>query len=308
VQPVDFVTFGVILDDVLFPDGSISMGSLGGGGLQTAFGMRLWSASVGLAARIGTDYQGQILDWLEGARIDHQAVQVSDRPTLRAWQLLEQDGRRTQLWQVDRIENQAQLKYTISDLPERYRHARGYHLGIHPETPDLDFLSALKSLGGLLSVEPFRPAQCQIGQDKLEQLLSVADIFSANQSEASSLVGPAEPAEQALRMVEAGAKVAVIRCAEAGSLAATHQTGVPVHIPAHPTRLANPVGAGNAYCGGFLVGWVESGDLRLAGEYGAVAASLMIENRQLPIPDLNMQSLARSRLKAFRSAPSQDAE
>ena len=38
---VDLVAFGVILDDLVFPDGRTSLGVLGGGGPQTAFGMRL---------------------------------------------------------------------------------------------------------------------------------------------------------------------------------------------------------------------------------------------------------------------------
>jgi len=50
---MDFVTFGLILDDVVYPDGRTAMGMLGGGGPQTAFGMRLWSDSVGLVAGVG---------------------------------------------------------------------------------------------------------------------------------------------------------------------------------------------------------------------------------------------------------------
>jgi cytidine kinase len=35
------ITFSIIIDDIVFPDGSTRMGVLGGGGPQTAFGMRL---------------------------------------------------------------------------------------------------------------------------------------------------------------------------------------------------------------------------------------------------------------------------
>jgi cytidine kinase len=50
------ITFSIILDDIVFPDGTTRMGVLGGGGPQTAFGMRLWSDGVGIAAGVGDDF------------------------------------------------------------------------------------------------------------------------------------------------------------------------------------------------------------------------------------------------------------
>ena len=53
--PLDLVVFTVIVDDLVFADGSTRMGVLGGGGPQTAFGFRTHPGnfSVGLAAGIG---------------------------------------------------------------------------------------------------------------------------------------------------------------------------------------------------------------------------------------------------------------
>lgn len=301
MEQIDYIAFGVILDDIVFPDGSTVMGALGGGGLQTAFGMRLWSPSVGLAARIGDEHKAMVKKWLRSAQIDHHGIHVTDLPTLRAWQILEQDGRRTQVWRVDQEARQAQLARNLSDLPPAYCCARGFHLGIHPDEPNLEFLAALKSLGGLVSVEPFRPAEGRLSTRQLKKLLALVDIFSTNQFEAASLVGLAEPLQQALRLVEAGAQVAVVRCGEQGSLAVSQRHAAPVHIPACPAQVTNPVGAGNAYCGGFLVGLIESGDLRLAGYYGAVAASLVVERPRISIPDLNMKNEARRRLETLKN-------
>jgi len=58
--PIDAVAFGVIIDDIVYPDGSTVMGVLGGGGPQTAFGMRLWQERVGLAAGVGEDFSRQV--------------------------------------------------------------------------------------------------------------------------------------------------------------------------------------------------------------------------------------------------------
>ena len=63
------------------------------------------------------------------------------------------------------------------------------------------------------------------------------------------------------------------------------QAGSPerVHIPAVAVQVVDPVGAGNAFCGGLLVGWCETGDWTLAGKYGAVAASFVVEQVGVPV-------------------------
>jgi hypothetical protein len=43
---MDFGAFGLIIDDIVFPDGQTAMGILGGGGPHTAFGMKLWADQV----------------------------------------------------------------------------------------------------------------------------------------------------------------------------------------------------------------------------------------------------------------------
>jgi hypothetical protein len=55
-------------------------------------------------------------------------------------------------------------------------------------------------------------------------------------------------------------------------------TGGPEHAvdgvnTRRPGRLKDPTGCGNAFCGGFLVGWLEHRDLVTGALYGSVAAS-----------------------------------
>ena len=88
----------------------------------------------------------------------------------------------------------------------------------------------------------------------------------------------------------------LIRMAAAGSLIHQRNTGASWQIPAYPTNVVEPCGAGNAYCGGFLVGWLQTGDLRSAGLYGAVAASFLLEQIGLPPAGPNYITLAQQRL------------
>lgn len=279
---MDFVAFSLIIDDIVFPDGQTAMGVLGGGGPQTAFGLKLWVEQVGLVSGVGSDLPPAALAWLEANGIDTQGLCHSAHwPTPRAWQILESDGRRAQLWRIPGPAIGAQLGRRLEDLPPDYRQARGFHLGLHPEEPDLDFINALRA-GAVVSIEPFRPSTRSLSEAELRALVSAGQIFSPNEAEAASLVGPGEPLEQIRRLVEAGAEIVALRQGEKG--ATVHQAGSSEtwHIPAFATTVVDPTGAGNAFCGGFLAGWAQTGDLRLAGLYGAVSASFLVEQVGLP--------------------------
>lgn len=297
---VDYVTFGIILDDIVFPDGRTQMGVLGGGGVQTAFGMRLWSESVGLVAGVGSDLPPEVMRWLHASGVDTAGVRLTSFPTPRAWQVLEEDGRRTQVWRVPAAAVGAQLTRKLDYLPQAYRQARGFHLGVHPLEADLSFIAELRELGGVVSVEPFKPAECLPDTGDLRMLLTAAPIFSPNIEEAVSLLGRGELLTLLQGLLANGAEIAALRMGARGALVARRGEGVAYHIPAFSTRVIDPVGAGNAFCGGFLVGWVESGNLRTAGLYGCIAASFAVEQVGVPVVTEEIRAEAQRRLAALQ--------
>lgn len=280
---VDFVTFSLIIDDIVFPDGQTAMGMLGGGGPQTAFGLKLWASEVGLVAGVGGDLPAAARRWLAQMAIDTAGLRFDPRwPTPRAWQVLEEDGRRTQVWRIPGPAIGAQLGRRWDVLPQSYRTARGYHLGIHPEEPDFEFISALRQAGAVVSIEPFRAAQRPLTGREVEALVSAGQIFSPNLAEARSLVGDGSPPELARRLAGAGAQVVTLREGADGALVYRADTGEMWQIPPLQTRIIDPTGAGNAFCGGFLAGWVQTGSLATAGVYGSVVASFLVEQVGLP--------------------------
>ena len=297
---VDYVTFNVLLDDLVFPDGQTSMGILGGGGPQTAFGMRLWNDKVGLVGGLGPDFPSQAEEWLHKSGIDCQGLRRSDLPTARAWQVTEARGLRTQVWRVGPEVIRSQLQRRLEHLPQIYRQARGYHLGVHPLSADYDFIAGLVALGGVVSVESFCPAVKQPDRDVLRRLLNAADIFSLNEHEAISLVGEGQPQELVLRLLDAGARLLCLRLGAAGALLADSVTQQAFHIPAWTVKVMDAVGAGNAFCGGFLVGWCETGDLQTAGLYASVSASFLVEQIGLPEFSSRLVQEAQHRLEGLR--------
>ena len=71
IPVIDYFTFSVIIDDIVFYDGRTLMGVLGGGGPQTAFGMQLWTQGrVGLCGGVGVDFPAAAQAWLDATGID----------------------------------------------------------------------------------------------------------------------------------------------------------------------------------------------------------------------------------------------
>lgn len=301
IPAINLVTFSLIIDDIVFPDGRTAMGLLGGGGPQTAFGMRLWVEGVGLAGGVGRDLPPEAENWLQKMNIDTRGLRRSTAwPTPRAWQVLEDDGRRTQVWRIPGPAIGQQLGRSPDKLPPDYHQARGFHLGVHPEEPDLDFIKALRDKGAVVSIEPFRAAQRPLTGDEVRALVSAGQIFSPNVAEAESLVGPAEPDELIRRLVQAGAQIVALRQGAGGAIVHHAASGETWPIPAVKATVVDPTGAGNAFCGGFLAGWLQSGNLRRAGQCGAVAASFLVEQVGLPPPKPEIFTEARRRLAAMQ--------
>lgn len=295
---IDYFTFSLIIDDLVLPDGRTYMGLLGGGGPQTAFGMKLWTAgSVGICGGVGSDFPSAAQEWLDAMEVDTAGVRLQPQhPTLRAWQILEEDGTRTQIWRTRGSVIPAHLAFAPDLIPPAYWGARGFHFGIHPEHPNLAIMQALRAQGTVVSVEPFRAAAQRLSDDELKTLLGSCDIFSPNVEEAISLVGEGAPEELVARLAAAGAPIIALRMGAAGSLVYAAVTGTAEHVPAVPVAVVDQVGAGNAYCGGFLVGCLETGDVRLAGQYASVAASFLVEQYGLPGPRPNIRAQAAERL------------
>jgi sugar/nucleoside kinase (ribokinase family) len=105
--------------------------------------------------------------------------------------------------------------------------------------------------------------------------------------------------EMAEALASYGCEIIVFKCGDRGQLlydAASHSRW---EVPPYPARLLNPVGAGDAFCGGFLAGYRRTYEPLLATLYGNISASLVVEGHLptyaldvLPgLPDARLESL-----------------
>ena len=102
-----------------------------------------------------------------------------------------------------------------------------------------------------------------------------------------------------------GPEVVVLKLGAAGQILFDCKRKMRWGIPAYPARVRDVTGAGDAYCGGFLVGLVQTGDPLEAALHGAVSASLVVEGSGALYALDSTSGLAQARLEALRSAVKQ---
>ncbi len=270
----EFIAIGsIIIDDIVYPDGRTSMGVLGGGGSHAAYGIAFAGEKPGLVGLVGEDLPSDIRARLE-ADFDCAGLVWTHHAQMRGWQIFEWNGLRNEIFRVDVIE--PFMYGPAADSPGvPFDQATGFTLLRAPEHvagwrarfPD-----------ALLLWEPVRVFMLGADHEAFLQGIAHADIVSPNLHEAQTMYGIEDEREILRRMLADGVKLAALRMGERGSLVARPGAGLAHYIPAvEVAEVVDQTGAGNAYCGGFLVGYCREGDVAEAGCYGAAAASFTLE-------------------------------
>lgn len=283
---VKYVSMGIILDDIVFPDGRTQMAVLGGGGAQAAWGMALAAkpGTVGMLSGVGHDFPTAALAPLLAMDIDVSGVHTTDLPTPRAWQLLEEDGQRTHVFRVEQATADLQTHLTAETILRHYPDLEVIQWGIHPEDPFLEPSPSLSSRNVTICIEPFKGLESPASDEELNTALTACDIYSPNWDEAVSLFGTDDKFLLLRRARDLGGYIMALRFGATGSEAWNLHTGEGIAVPAAPvTSVVDPVGAGDAFCGAFAVAWHESQDLEHATVQASVAASFMLEQIGLPL-------------------------
>jgi sugar/nucleoside kinase (ribokinase family) len=281
---IDYVIYGkIIVDDIRLRGGERVRAMLGGGGPQAAFGARVWSDSVGLLTRSGTDLEEVHLATLRGLEVSLEGWQrFPDIPTPRTLMAYDADevlaGRL-----LTRGDDWARLLERPLALPPAYRQPRAIHLITEfPDEPMMQTALELRARGTLLSLEPLPVSQSGTNwRGMIDRFADVA-IVTPDWPSAIHLAGSDDPLTVLRHWSTLGPELVAIRHGARGSYVWSRERDEAWHIPAAPTAVVDPTGAGNAYGGGLLVGWTEQRDARLAGAYGAISASLLLRVVGLP--------------------------
>jgi sugar/nucleoside kinase (ribokinase family) len=277
----DLVVLGnLLVDDIVLQDGTTLMGEPGGAVLHVALAASLWGTRVGIASVAGDEYPTATLNALAERGVDLQGVRHLGRRGGRAWLLHEPDVRRV-IHHLD-CPSHEDISPSLVDMPETYMAARAFHLAPMPIARQRQLAHGLAAQTGarssptsaFVSLDPYELLRDE-NVSQWSNVLDHVDAFFPSEDEVR-ISGDAEPA---LRQVASKRLrfVALKRGVRGGQLLDLH-TGNAPKWTARAAHTVDVTGAGDAFVGGFLSGFLASGDTQCGIERGIVAASFAIED------------------------------
>src|SRR6266566_3725609 len=116
MYPRVIVVGNLTIDDVVLPDGTTRMSSVGGNSLYTLLGARLWQSQVGVVTRRGEDFPRDLSEMLNSLVVAMDGIVDIPGPTVRNWVVYESSGERHWIYRTPR-ERSRQVAVQSGDLP-----------------------------------------------------------------------------------------------------------------------------------------------------------------------------------------------
>ncbi len=330
MQPT-FIIAGKLNREYILPaSGRPLLDSPGGSLLYAAGGLAVWDTNAALIGRVGPDYPQQ---WLRD--LEKQGFNTSGIRTLRELQNIDlrtfvaftdfdqrhhtnpvsHFARRELTFPksllgyqpVDESREDPRLPDPVSptalDVKKEYRDVRFVHLCPFDYISQSQMVNLFK--GGpdhTVSLDPAAGYMTPPFWRDLRLVLQGVTIFQPSEEELRALFwGETNDLwEMAQKVGEYGPQIIVIKRGSQGQMVYDLRGNRRYEIPAYPSRLVDPTGAGNVFCGGFLAGFQRTNDPLMAALYGSVSASLKIEGSG-PFYQLGvLPGLAQARLHALK--------
>jgi sugar/nucleoside kinase (ribokinase family)/fructoselysine-6-P-deglycase FrlB-like protein len=273
------VVGNLTIDDVVLPDGTTRMGSVGGNSIYAALGARLWNPSVGLVTRRGADFPAHHLRRLEAAGLDLGGVVDIPGPTVRNWVVYEEDGERRWLYRTP-PDRSLEVAVHPGDIPVRWLEAPAppvVHVAAMPLPAAAAVVDAVRRRrqDATITLDTHEDWAGGFGE-QVRALAERVDVFVPSREELAGLVGYDDP-EQALEELCGWAvQAVVVKLGSEGALCWRRPAPRPTLVGVSAGPVADVTGAGDAFCGGLAAGLSVELDLVEAARRGAVSAGLAV--------------------------------
>ncbi len=275
------------IDSITLSDGTRRGDLFGGDSVYAAVGAAIWGATVKTVSVVGADYPqawlhdlqsaGIGVDGVRSLRVRHKLIarMAYDKALRRQNDRGEPNPATQGMSRAARARRWATFSPKRPDADAFTPWADAVHIAGMPINRQNDFLRLFYSPSRLVSLDlPWPPDLYDAGMLPRVDLASAVLLSDAE----SKGIFPGQTPRQVRRSLRlAGAQTVVLKRGSKGSIVFSSGSGPGSPVGPFPTQVVDPTGAGDAYCGGFLVGLAETSDPEIAGLYGAVSASFVIE-------------------------------
>jgi sugar/nucleoside kinase (ribokinase family) len=329
IQPPVFALAGRLNREyILPPQGQPVMDWPGGSLLYVAGGLCVWESNAGLLARVGEDYPRQWLGEFERRGLDVRGIRIlPESVDLRSFIAYTDTNERSRSSAVSHFARR-QMTFPKSllgyqpldestrdprepdpvaplalDVPKDYRDIMQVHICPLDFTSQSQLVNLFK--GGanhIISLDPASNYMNPTFWRDLRIVLQGVTVFQPSEEELRALFWGVtnDLWEMASEICTFGPRIVVIKRGGHGQYLFDSQGRHRYEIPAYPARLADPTGAGDAFCGGFLAGFHRTQDPLMAAVYGGVSASLKLEGSGPFYPLDVLPGLAEARLHTLQ--------
>lgn len=315
---------------VILPSGETMLDVPGGNALYAGVGLAVWERepAPGIVARVGEDYPQEWLEdferWgldIRGVRVMPQAVDVRsfaafvDRITRSKEDPVTHFARlglpfpkallgyRPVTSPVDSKTRLLPISLRQGDIPAAFLDASAAHLC------PLDYLTHTvlpavlrQAEFSTVTLDPSPGYMNPTFWADVPALVTGLTAFLPSEEEVRALFQgrSSDLWEIAEALAAYGCEIIVIKRGERGQIVYDAATRSRWEVPPYPGRLVNPIGAGDAFCGGFLAGYRRTYDPLEAALHGNVSASFVVEGHS-PYYALDaLPGLPQARLDALR--------
>jgi ribokinase len=265
-------------DDLVLRDDRVMRNVPGGGALFSAAGALPWVSPVGLHACTGADYPNMDLERIAATGIDLSSVTAGPAHGLHLWLLEEDETHKQQHPKLTSCDIR-ELDAHRPPLPADFAAVEAFHVATSlPETQRALAMEMRRiAPRALISLDIWTESFFDYSAYRDPVFFANVDCFLPSAKEIEDLWGP-DDLPGVMRMLAAyGPMLVVVKRGEAGALLYDRERDTLWEIPALPVAVVDTVGAGDAFCGGFLAGLLLTGDSLEAAVRGTVSASLAIE-------------------------------
>jgi sugar/nucleoside kinase (ribokinase family)/fructoselysine-6-P-deglycase FrlB-like protein len=283
--PLVVVIGNLTIDDVVLPDGTTHMASLGGNSVHTATAVLAGGARAALVARRGEDFPSTAVTALADHGVDVSGMVDVPGPTVRNWVVYEHDGSRTWLYRTPR-ERSAEVAPRPEDLDAALLgDAAVVHVAAMPLASAEALVARVRDLAptAVLTLdthEDWTAAEAA----RVLRLAAQVDVFVPSLEEVTELTGARDGIRGLRALSAAGLGRVVLKAGEEGAYCL--DSGVACLVPALGTTVVDTTGAGDAFCGGLAAGLARGVGLVAATALGgAVAATAIAATGSLRLLD-----------------------
>ena len=189
------------------------------------------------------------------------------------------------------------------DVPKDFRDVRHVHLCPFDFVSQSQMVNLFK--GGsnqTVSLDPAPGYMTTSFWRDLRLVLQGVTVFQPSEDEVRALFwGETNDLwEMAQQVSQYGPQIIVIKRGALGQLVYDAAGNHRYEVPAYSSRLADPTGAGDAFCGGYLAGFQKTNDPLMAAIHGSVSASLKIDGSGPFYPLEVLPGLAEARLHTLQ--------